>query len=180
MKGIRRVGVCVGVLIGMLGVQGARAQWNPPNPVVRFEKKGNALEVQQKAGVLRIEVDAPDVLHVTYGPIDSAAPERASDHVVVKNDWSATPFEVISDEKTVTLSTEKLRVVMERESGALHYVAAEGGMGGAGATGEVAAGPGTTGHALRGRPLTTDSYRSLRPVEVNGELTFHAEVAFGI
>ena len=33
---------------------------------------------------------------------------------------------------------------------------------------------------MRGRSLTTDSYRSLRPVEVNGEKTFHAEVNFAI
>ena len=33
---------------------------------------------------------------------------------------------------------------------------------------------------MRGRMLTTDSYRSLRPVEVNGENTFHAEVNFSI
>jgi alpha-D-xyloside xylohydrolase len=173
MKGLRWAVICVGISIGLCAVQRARAQWNPPNPVVRFEKKGNALEVQQKAGVLRIEVDAPDVLHVTYAPLNAPAPERASDHVVVKNDWAATPFEVVSDEKTVTLSTEKLRVVMERESGALHYVAAEGGM--SGATGQVA-----TGHAFRGRPLTTDSYRMLHPAVVNGESTFRAEVAFGI
>jgi hypothetical protein len=67
--------------------------------------------VRQKAGLLRIEVDAPEVLHVTYGPLDSAAPERSSDHVVVRDNWPATAFEVVSDEKTVTLSTEKLRVV---------------------------------------------------------------------
>jgi alpha-D-xyloside xylohydrolase len=180
MKGLRFAVTCVGVLIGLCAAQGALGQWNSPNPVISFEKKGNAIEVRQKAGLLRIEVDAPEVLHVTYGPLDSAAPERSSDHVVVRDNWPATAFEVVSDEKTVTLSTEKLRVVMERESGALHYVAAEGGMGGTGSTGDVATGPGSTGRTMRGRPLTTDSYRSLRPVEVNGEATFHAEVFFGI
>ena len=33
---------------------------------------------------------------------------------------------------------------------------------------------------MRGRQLTTDGYRSLKPVEVNGEKTFHAEVSFPI
>jgi len=177
MKGSRVAGILV--LDVVLGATGGWSQWNSPNPVVSLEKKGNALEVLQKTGLLRIEVDAPDVLHVTYAPLNEGAPERASDHVVVKNDWAATPFEVVSDEKTVMLSTEKLRVVMERESGALHYVAAEGGMGGA-AKGQVATGPGSTARGLQGELLTTDSYRSLRPVTVNGEETFHAEVAFGI
>ncbi|MGB7547959.1 MAG: TIM-barrel domain-containing protein, partial [Terracidiphilus sp.] len=58
----------------------------------------------------------------------------------------------------------------------LHYIATDGSeMTGAGATG-----PGTTGPGMRGKLLTTDSYRSLRPVEVNGEKTFHAEVYFAI
>ena len=156
MKGLRWAVICVGILIGLCAVQGARAQWNPPNPVVSFEKKGNALEVRQKGGLLRIEVDAPDVLHVTYAPLNASAPERASDHVVVKNDWAATSFDTSSDEKSVTLTTVKLKVAIERESGALHYASADG------------------------RMLTTDSYRMLHPAVVNGESTFHAEVAFGI
>ena len=156
MKGLRWAVICVGILIGLYAVQGARAQWNPPNPVVSFEKKGNALEVRQKDGLLRIEVDAPDVLHVTYAPLNASAPERASDHVVVKNDWAATSFDTSSDEKSVTLTTAKLKVGIERESGALHYASADG------------------------RMLTTDRYRMLHPAVVNGESTFHAEVAFGI
>ncbi len=49
----------------------AVAQWNPPNPVVSFDKKSDGLEIRQKNGVLRLEVDAPDVLHVTYSPLDA-------------------------------------------------------------------------------------------------------------
>jgi len=156
MKGFRVAGICLGVVIGIFAVQGAVAQWNVPNPVVSFEKKGNALEVRQKAGLLRIEVDAPDVLHVTYAPLDSVATERSSDHVVLKTAWAAAEFDVSSDEKTVVLTTSKVKVAIERESGAIHYAGADG------------------------KPLTTDSYRSLHPWEVNGEQTFRAEIAFGI
>ena len=46
--------------------------------------------------------------------------------------------------------------MIERESGALHFNGADG------------------------KPLTTDSYRSLKPVEVNGERTFRAESFFSI
>ena len=156
MKGFRWAVMCVGILIGLCAAQGARAQWNPPNPVVSFEKKGNALEVQQKAGVLRIEVHAPDILHVTYAPRDSPMVARPWDHVVVKDDWPAANFDMSSDEKSVTLTTAKLKVAIERESGTIHYASADG------------------------RMLTTDTYRMLHPAVVNGESTFHAEVAFGI
>jgi alpha-D-xyloside xylohydrolase len=133
----------------------ALAQWNPPNPVVSFEKKDLALEVQQKDGLLRIEVDAPDVLHVTYAPPGPAI-DRPSDHVIVKTDWPATAFTVDSDDKAVSLTTAKLKVSIEKSSGAIHYASSDG------------------------KPLTTDSYRSLHPAEVNGEHTSHAEVFFGI
>jgi len=43
----------------------------------------------------------------------------------------------------------------------------------------VATGPGSMAAAPRGQLLATDAYRSLRPVVVNGEKTFHAEVSLG-
>jgi len=94
--------------------------------------------------------------------------------VVIKKVWPAVTFDVNSNDRAITLSTTKLRVVIERESGAIHYIVPEG------ATGAGATGPGSTGGAMRGKMLTTDGYRSLRPVEVNGEKTFHAEVSFPI
>jgi hypothetical protein len=74
--------------------------------------------------------------------------------VVVKKDWPAAAFEVSSDDKGVTLSTAKLKVVMERESGAMHYIVPEG------ETGAGATGPGSTGQGCAGKMLTTDGYRS--------------------
>jgi alpha-D-xyloside xylohydrolase len=148
--------ICVALLVALSAAQRAEAQWNPPNPVTSFAKTDKGLEVRQKEGVLRIEVDLPEILHVTYSPIDASAPERASDHVVIKKEWSATGFDVSSDEKAVTLTTTKVKVTIERENGAMHYLGTDG------------------------KALTTDTYRSLRPTEVNGEKTFRAEVAFGI
>ncbi|MGA2538255.1 MAG: glycoside hydrolase family 31 protein [Terracidiphilus sp.] len=155
-------------------ITAAHAQWNPPNPVVSFTKLANALEVHQKDGVLRLEVNAADLLHVTYAPPGPAASEHPSDNVVIKNDWPPTPFEVASNEKSITLSTSRLHVTIERETGAIHYIEPEG------ATAAGATGPGSTGGPMRGKPLTTDGYRSLHPADVNGEQTFHAEVSFSI
>ena len=174
MKRFGILGICTWVGMAGLAAPGALGQWNTPNPVVSFEKRADGLEVRQKAGVLRLTVNAEDVLHVTYSALDGAEPDRASDWVVVKKDWAGAAFEVTSNEKTITLSTAKLKAVIERESGALHYIAAEG------TTGAGATGPGSSGGSMRGKMLTTDSYRSLRPVEVNGEKTFHAEVVFPI
>jgi len=142
-------------LLQFVQVGSAYAQWNPPNPVTSFEKKSNALEVRQKDGLLRLEVDAPDMLHVTYSSLETEASHPADD-VVIKKDWPPTPFDVSSDQKIITLSTAKLKAVIERESGAIHY------------------------EDTAGKQLTTDGYRSLIPADVNGEKTFHAEVFFPI
>ena len=131
------------------------AQWNPPNPVTSFTQITDGLEVHQAAGVLRIQVTAPAILHVTYGP-ETAAPEHPSDGVLTKRDWPPAQFTVESNEKTITLTTAQVKAVIERSTGALAY------------------------ETLAGQRLTTDSYRQLHPAEVNGEKTNHAEVFFAI
>ena len=77
MKSSRVLGMGSGGFGGMDGCVERGAQWNPANPVVSFEKKGQALEVRQKDGLLRMEVDAPDVLHVTYAPVVRRRVERS-------------------------------------------------------------------------------------------------------
>jgi len=167
-----------GVLVGLgamgLGGPAAQGQWNTPNPVVSFAKTADGVEIVQKDGVLRLAVNAEDLIHVTYAPPGPGGAEKPSDNVVIKKDWPAATFDVTSNDRMVTLSTAKLRVVVERETGAIHYIVPEG------TTGPGATGPGSTGGGMRGTMLTTDGYRSLRPVEVNGEKTFHAEVSFPI
>ena len=152
---LKWAGVFLLFLVAFGGQQDLSAQWNPPNPVVSFEKQSNGLQVRQNAGTLRLEVDAPDVLHVTYSPLDGVVSHPA-DGVVVKKDWPSASFEVTSDQKSVTLSTAKLKVVVERESGAMQY------------------------EDPAGKQLTTEAYRSLKPAEVNGEKTFHVESFFSI
>ena len=144
------------IVLVTLAPLAAWAQWTPPNPVTNYDKQAKGVEIRQKNGVLKIEVDTPEVLHVTYAPLETAPEARPSDHVVIKSVWPAAPFEVTSDDKAVTLATDKLKAVVERASGALHYLGPDG------------------------KPLTTEGYRTLRPVEVNGEKTFHAEVFFPI
>jgi alpha-D-xyloside xylohydrolase len=134
----------------------AVAQWNPPNPVVSFDKQPNGVEIRQKNGVLKLEVDAPDLLHITYAPLDAGTEARPSDHVVIKHDWPTASFDVTANEKAITLTTSKLKAVVERDSGALHYMGPDG------------------------KQLTTEGYRSLKSIVVNGEKTYHAEVFFPI
>src|ERR1035438_8612180 len=139
MRWIGILGICAWIGMAGLATQSALGQWNTPNPVVSFEKRADGLDVRQKNGILRLVVNSEDVLHVTYSPLGAASPERASDWVVVKKDWPGAPFEASSTDKAIVLSTAKLKAVIEKESGALHYVRTEG------VTGSGATGPGSTG-----------------------------------
>ena len=94
MKLLGAIGIFVGLGVLGLGGQAALGQWNTPNPVVSFEKTADGVVIHQKDGVLRLAVNADDLIHVTYAPPGSAAPERASDNVVIKNDWPAATFDV--------------------------------------------------------------------------------------
>jgi len=76
--------ICLMAGGGVALAPGALAQWSTPNPVVSFEKNAQGLAVQQKDGVLRLDVKQADVLHVTYAPLGAPAPDRPSDSVVVK------------------------------------------------------------------------------------------------
>jgi len=151
-----RLAILITLLAGLVSLPTvARAQWNPPNPVTSFTQIEDGLEVHQTAGILRIHVTASAILHITYGP-DAKPPEHPSDGVLAKRDWPPAQFTVESSEKSITLTTAKLKAVVIRANGDIIYLDSAG------------------------NHLTTDSYRQLHPAPVNGEKTSSAEVAFGI
>jgi len=154
-RDFRRIVCCLSLFVLFSSVYAANGQWNPPNPVTGFTQIADGIEVHQTAGVLRVQVTAPGILHITYGP-ESGTLEHASDGVLAKRDWPAAQFAVESDDKTITLTTAQVKAVIDRTSGALTY------------------------KTPAGQTLTTDSYRQLIPADVNGEKTSHAEVFFAI
>ena len=130
--------------------------------------------------MLRLEVKTEDVLHVTYSPLSGAAPERASDGVVVKKDWAGAAFEV-SFRRQDHYAFDGEGAGGDRageRGGALRGAGRRNGW--RGSDGRGGDGAWLDGGPDAGKMLTTDGYRSLRPVEVNGEKTFHAEVSFPI
>jgi alpha-D-xyloside xylohydrolase len=142
-------------LAALAAVPAASAQWNPPNPVTSFAQVLDGVEIHETAGLLRLQVTAPGILHVTYGA-EGKRPEHPSDGVLAKRDWPPAQFTVESDAKRITLTTAKLKVAVDRVTGAIDYI------------------------DPYGHHLTTDSYRQLQPADVNGEKTTHAEVFFAI
>jgi hypothetical protein len=98
----------------------ACGQWREFNSVVSVREQRDAVELTLQHGILRLQVCSNSVIRVTLSP-SSTIPQRP-DFVVVKHEWAAVPWTIVQSKKDVTLSTAKLRVVIERRSGAIDYV----------------------------------------------------------
>lgn len=125
------------------------AQWNDLNPVRSSQKHSDGLTLFLEKGALRLQVCSDSIVRVLYSP-EREFP-KVTEYVVIKSDWPATPFDVRESALDFTLSTGKLKlVVTKKDSVIVFYDAA-------------------------GKKLTQENDRSLTPVEVNGEKTFHLE-----
>jgi len=125
------------------------AQWNPLNPVRSRQKGANGLTLFLERGALRFQVCTESMVRVLY----SAEGEfpKVTEYVVIKSQWPAVPFDVSESADAITLTTTKLKlVVTKKDSNIVFYEAA-------------------------GKKLTQENDRTLTPVEVNGEKTFHLE-----
>jgi len=104
-------------LAGALALPGvARAQWLPANPVINVQKQPDGVLLQLQRGYLRFPR-----MHGVHRPRDlfpgkPVFPEH-TDFLVVKTEWPHAGFTLEStDPKTVTLSTARLKIVIDRET----------------------------------------------------------------
>jgi len=137
------------LLLPALGPR-ADAQWNPLNPVTDVEPQGDGVRFAMKTGALQLEVTSDAMVHVLYSPTGSF-PQR-QDYVVIRNPGPSVRWTEQSTEDTVTLATSRLRVVVTRKDGSITFLDAAG------------------------KKLFEDFGRTMTPVEVNGEKTYHAEM----
>ncbi|HKS83187.1 MAG TPA: glycoside hydrolase family 31 protein [Candidatus Acidoferrales bacterium] len=134
----------------LLAAAPARAQWIPLNPVKDVHQEADGVLLTMKSGVLRFQVCTDSILRLTYAP--GATIPDTPQYIVVKSSWPAVKFNVASTDKEITLTTARLKVIITRENGDIVYQDA-------------------SGHKLFG-----DHTRTLTPVVVNGEKTYHSEM----
>ena len=128
----------------------AVAQWVPLNPVQSAEQLPDGAEVVLQRGYLRLQVCTDSIIHIVYS-LERTPPQRP-DFILTKTSWPNPSFRLdSSDAKTITLSTAKLKIVINRADSDMVFQDAAG------------------------NPLAEENTRTLEPVEVNGEKTFHAE-----
>jgi alpha-D-xyloside xylohydrolase len=142
------------IALALLFALPACAQWLPLNPVTGFEKQADAVVFTLGTGALRVGVSTDSIFHITLSPT-ADFPNRPSD-VIVKTSWPAVPFLVTETPKTISISTDRMRVTVNRADSSLAYAD-------------------SAGHSL-----VSIGPNTLTPVTVNGEKTYHAESHIGL
>jgi alpha-D-xyloside xylohydrolase len=127
-----------------------QAQWNPLNPVTAAKEEPDGATLTLQTGILRLRICSDSIIRITYAP-GTSLPDTPQ-YVITKNAWPRTAFQMQSTENEIVLTTSALKVAVNRKSGAILYA------------------------DLAGKKLFQDDDRSLTPVEVNGEKTFHADL----
>lgn len=126
------------------------AQWVPLNPVVSTQKEGDGVLFGMKQGALKVQVCSDSIIHILYSPTGSF--NAHPNPVIIETDWPETHWTMQPGNDSVTLSTSQLRITVTAKDGNLLFADAGG------------------------KKLFQDYGRTMTPVEVNGEKTFHAEM----
>jgi len=128
---------------------GAVAQWNPLNPVHSIRRNADGLTVFLESGALRFRVCTDSIVRVLYSP-ERDFPAVA-EYVVSKTEWPPADFDVAENEREITLTVAKLKVVVARKDSSIVF------------------------YDAAGKKLAAENDRTMTPVEVNGEKTYHLE-----
>jgi alpha-D-xyloside xylohydrolase len=127
----------------------AAAQWKEYNPVTAFHQEGDSVLLTMKTGVTRIQICTDSIIRITYSPTQTIP--NTPQYVVIKNKWPAATFAVQSSDSDITITTARLKMDIAKVDGSITYSDAAG------------------------HKLFLEANRTLTPVTVNGEKTYHAE-----
>src|SRR6187397_2832810 len=103
---------------------GAVAQWNPLNPVHSIRRNADGLTVFLESGALRFRVCTDSIVRVLYSP-ERDFPAVA-EYVVSKTEWPPADFDVAENEREITLTVAKLKVVVARKDSSIVFYDAAG------------------------------------------------------
>jgi alpha-D-xyloside xylohydrolase len=124
-------------------------------PVQSFHKDADGVTLTMSPGKMRLTVCSDGIVRVMYSP--TATLPAGQDFVVTKHSWPSTAFKIADTGAKVTVATHKLKVAVDKGTGAVAFYDASGNL----LLAEPAAG---------GKMMT--------PATVNGESSFQPEQSF--
>src|SRR5882672_3267637 len=138
------------LLLTIVGTLPADAQWLPRNSVKSACPLPDGALLEIDSGFLRFTVYTDSIIRIEYSLEREV--KRHEDFLITKKDWPKAEFRFLADDpKTLTLSTAQLKIEISRADGSIIFCDASG------------------------KKLTQENTRTLTPVEVNGEKTYHSE-----
>src|SRR6202035_5252506 len=147
----RSSAIFVGAALFLLGWSpNALAQWNPLNPVTSMKQQADGVVLAMKYGTLRLLVCSDSIVRVTYAP-GAYIPDTPQD-AVNKQNWPAAQWTLQPSDSHVKLATALMNITVTKKDGSIVFADSSG------------------------KKLFQDYTRTLTPVEVNGEKTYHAEM----
>ena len=110
------------VAVTLCGMTAPQA-FGTPTPVVSWQKQADGVTFRLRPGVLKLQVCAPRVIRVLYGP-GATLPVHQSLSVIEK--FQPTPWHLVSNTQSVTLTTGPVQAQVDRATGAVRFLNAQG------------------------------------------------------
>jgi len=126
-----------------------------PIPVRSFHKDADGVTLTMAPGTMKLTVCSDSIVRVMYSP--TATLPAGQDFVVTNHAWKKTSFKAADAGGQLTLTTGKLKVAVDKATGALAFYDA-------------------AGHLLLREPA--GGGKTLTPATVNGETAFQPEQSF--
>jgi alpha-D-xyloside xylohydrolase len=124
-------------------------------PVEKVEKQADGVLLKMRPGVLKIEVCTDSIIRVIYAPTDVLP--KTLQTFTVNHSWTPVPFDLKEEGDSIAISTAKVTVEVERATGAVHFLDAQG------------------------APIlqeTAGGGKTMTPATVNGEQSYRPEQSF--
>lgn len=124
-------------------------------PVQSFQRDADGVAFVMSPGAMKLTVCADGIVRVMYSP--AATLPAGQDFVVKNHSWPATAFKVADGGGTLTVTTHKLKAVVDKPTGAVAFFDA-------------------SGNYLLGEPA--GGGKTMTATVVNGESSFRPEQSF--
>jgi alpha-D-xyloside xylohydrolase len=124
-------------------------------PVQSFQKNADGVTLAMSPGKMKLTVCSDSIVRVMYSP--TATLPAGQDFVVTNHSWPRTSFKVADANGKLTLITRKLKVAVDKATGAVAFYD-------------------TSGKLLLSEPA--DGGKKMTPATVNGETSFRPEQSF--
>ena len=126
-----------------------------PVPVQSFHKDADGVSLTMTPGKMKLTVCSDSIVRVMYSP--TATLPAGQDFVVTNHSWPRTSFKVAEANGKLTLTTRKLKVAVDKATGAVAFYDA-------------------SGKLLLSEPA--DGGKAMTPATVNGESSYQPEQTF--